>query len=71
MITENTSTSEIMDLGFSYLIEKLGVIGAERFISVVIRERADYTKWRQEYFGDVSSEDFQKAAVAYGKENPL
>lgn len=65
------STAEIMDAGMTCLIEKLGIVEAERFISILIREKADYTKWRRRYFDRVSSEDFHAAALSYGKENPL
>ncbi len=71
MTTNNTSANEIMDLGISYLIEKLGTVDTERFISIIIREKSDYTKWREKYFADVSSDEFHEAAVAYGKANPL
>ena len=71
MTMNNASTAEIMDMGISCLIENLGTIETERFISVLIREKSDYTKWRQQYFADVSSDDFHEAAVAYGKANPL
>ena len=67
----NVSTMEIMDMGINCLIEKLGIIDTERFISIIIREKSDYTKWRQHYFADVSSDEFHAAAVAYGKENPF
>ena len=65
------STAEIMDAGMTCLIEKLGIVEAERFISILIREKSDYTKWRRRYFKDVSSDDFHAAALSYGKENPL
>ena len=67
----NTSTAEIMDIGINYLVEKMGIVDAERFISVLSRERSDYTKWRQKYFSEISSDDFHKAAVEYGKNHPL
>lgn len=70
-LMNNASTAEIMDIGISCLIEKLGTIETERFISVLLREKSDYTKWRQRYFADVSSDEFHNAAVAYGKANPL
>ncbi|MCM1322129.1 MAG: hypothetical protein NC041_06390 [Bacteroides sp.] len=66
-----TSTNEIMEKGMECLLEKLGTVETEHFISVIIRERSDYTKWRQKYFDNVSSEDFQAAAIAYAKENPF
>ena len=71
MTTSNTSSNEIMDLGISCLIEKLGTVDTERFISTIIREKSDYTKWRARYFSDLSSDEFNEAAVAYGKANPL
>ena len=66
-----TSTAEIMDLGMNCLLEKLGTVETEHFISVILREKSDYTKWRQKYFDNVSSDDFQAAAVDYARNNPL
>ncbi len=66
-----STTAEIMDTGINYLIEKLGTVETERFISVIIRERSDYTKWRQKYFDNVTSEEFNNAAVLYAKEHPF
>ena len=34
-------------------------------------EVKEYSKWRRQYFDDVSSDDFHEAAVAYARENPL
>ena len=39
--------------------------------SLLSREKSDYTKWRQRYFADASSDEFHIAALSYGKENPL
>ena len=66
-----SSTAELLDSGMNCLIEKMGIIEAERFVSVLIREKSDYTKWRQQYFGGVSSDDFHAAALSYGKSHPL
>ena len=49
---------KILDIGMNCLIEKIGVIETERFISTLMRERADYTKWRQRYFAQVNSDEF-------------
>lgn len=65
------STAEIMDAGMNCLLEKLGVIETERFIATIIREKSDYTKWRRKYFEDISSEEFNREAEAYGKEHPF
>ena len=65
------STAEIINLGINCLIEKLGIIDTEKFISTIIREKSDYTKWRQKYFENITSENFQKLAVEYSKKKPL
>lgn len=44
------STSEIMNKGMKCLMEQMGIIEAERFISVIIRVKFDYTKWQRDYF---------------------
>lgn len=67
----SNSTVDIIDKGMSCLIEKLGVVETEQFISVIMREKFDYTKWQRRKFDNVSSEDFNQAAVAYGKEHPF
>lgn len=65
------SNIEIMNQGMSCLLEKLGTVGTEQFISVIMREKFDYTKWQQQRFDNVSSDEFQEAAIAYEKENPF
>ena len=71
MTTTNASTTDIMDIGINCLLKNLGAIETERFISVLLREKSDYTKWRQRYFAEVTSDEFHEAAVAYAKANPL
>lgn len=46
----NTTTSEIMRRGMECLTKQMGIVEAEQFISVIIREKFDYTKWQREYF---------------------
>ncbi|MCD8332479.1 MAG: hypothetical protein LUB63_08175 [Oscillospiraceae bacterium] len=43
-----TDSMEIMDKGISCLLEKLGIVETEHFVSVLIREKFDYTKWQRE-----------------------
>lgn len=64
------STTEIMNAGMQCLKEKLGVVDAERFISVIIREQFDYTKWQEQYFSGISDVDFNDRATKYANENP-
>ena len=37
----------LMKTGMKVLIEQLGNIDAERFISILLREPFDYTEWRK------------------------
>ena len=39
--------SEIEDFGFQALVDAFGEVYAERFITLVLREPQDYTKWRE------------------------
>lgn len=66
-----TSDIEIMNRGMNCLLEKLGVIETERFIAVISREKFDYTKWQRQRFHNMSSDEFNEAAVAYSRENPF
>ena len=66
-----TNTTDVMDRGLNCLLEQLGVIETERFISVIIREKFDYTKWRKDFFGDASVEEINEKAVAYSKAHPF
>ena len=67
MATNSMSSTELLDKGITCLIEKMGVIEAERFISIIIREKSDYTKWRQRYFENTDPDAFHDEAVEYGE----
>ena len=43
-----TANMELVAKGMDILVRELGIIEAERFISIIIRERFDYTKWQRE-----------------------
>ena len=40
--------------GMRVLAENLGIVEAERFITLVLRESFDYTDWQRSLYGDVS-----------------
>lgn len=65
------SDIEIMNRGIHCLLEKLGVVETERFIAVINKEKFDYTDWQREWFSNMSSDEFNEAAVAYSKNNPF
>lgn len=61
----------LMKTGMKVLIEYLGNIDAERFISVLLREPFDYTKWRSDNLcNGMTVEDISKEAMRiYGQES--
>ena len=44
-----TNTMEVIDRGIRCLSENMGIVDAEEFISVIIREQFDYTKWHRAF----------------------
>ena len=66
-----TNTVEIMNRGMECLTEKLGVVDAEHFISIIIREKFDYTKWQRQYFDAMEPGEFHKKALEYAKNHPF
>jgi hypothetical protein len=59
-----------MNDGINCLIERLGIIETEIFISQIIREPFDYTKWQREHYSGMSVSELNKKAVEYAKNNP-
>lgn len=46
--------AEIRSCGFQALMTALGTVEAERFITLMGRERIDYTEWRRNQWDDES-----------------
>lgn len=67
----DTATVDIMNRGMRTLVEHLGDVEAEQFISVIMRERFDYTKWQRQYFDNMSDREIMDAAVNYAKNHPF
>lgn len=70
MNTETITPPATIDLlmrGMKCLVNTLGIIDAEYFISAVRRERFDYTKWQREYFDNIDLETFVSDAANYAK----
>ena len=65
MITD----TEIKVTGIEALIAKLGVVEAERFISLIIREPFDYTKWQKELWKDKTIDQISKLAMINRKQD--
>ena len=55
--------------GMKVLINSLGPVEAERFISFIIREPFDYTEWQKDLFNNMSVKELSNNAMKeYKKE---
>lgn len=57
--------TEIKMAGFELLSNNLGMVEAERFITLILREKFDYTKWRENLFNGLSGEEISKRAMEF------
>jgi hypothetical protein len=53
----------LLDTGMDVLVEKLGLVDAERFVFLVNKEPFDYTKWRQNLFEGMTGREISTAAM--------
>jgi hypothetical protein len=65
MRTDTALRHEAMDA----LVQALGMVDAERFISMIKQDTFDYTEWRRELFKDMTIEEvYEEAAAHHEKE---
>ena len=58
------ATDALMSSGMKCLVDKLGIVEAEMFISVIREDTFDYTEWRQEYlWKDMSLDEILQLAA--------
>ena len=63
--------SELKAMGVDILFDKLGIVEAERFISILLRQPFDYTAWRQTAFGGESFQElYSHAAHEWNEKEP-
>jgi len=53
----------LLDTGMSILIEKLGLVEAERFVFLVNKEPFDYTKWQSTLYEGMSVREISAMAM--------
>ncbi len=56
------NTMELYNEGVSILTQHMGIVRAEQFISVLLREPFDYTKWHQSMADTMTKEKFSEIA---------
>ena len=66
-----TTAATIMNDGINCLVERLGIVETEIFISQIIREPLDYTKWQREHYAGMSVSELNKKAVKHSKNKPI
>ena len=49
--------------GMRVLVNNLGSVEAERFISLIIREPFDYTEWQRDLFNNMSVKELSNNAM--------
>ena len=69
--TADMSNMEILNEGVELLRNNFGDVKTELFISIISRERFDYTKWRRRFFGDKSVQEINADAIQYVNEHPF
>jgi len=50
--------------GMRVLAERLGIVEAERFITLVLREPFNYTDWQRNLYGNISVKELYDKVVA-------
>lgn len=56
----------ILNKGMECLMEHLGLVEAERFISLIQMDAFDYTEWRKDnLFKDMTADEVSEQAVKY------
>ncbi len=63
--------TEIKVKGMKALSNDLGLVEAERFVSLIQRDRFDYTKWRQDLFQGLSGDQISQMATEYMKKTEV
>ena len=62
------SDTILLNTGMKALIDKLGNVNAEKFITLIIKEPFDYTKWHSKlYEGMTIDEISDRAMLIYNK----
>ena len=71
-MTDTKITDTVLRVeGMRKLNEWFGLVNAERFITLIIREPFDYTEWQQDLYEDMSIVEIcQKADELWKKTHP-
>lgn len=62
---EIKTDSAVKKEGMDALFDKLGMVDAERFITLVIKEPFDYTLWQKDLYNNLDVDTLGKMAYEY------
>ena len=65
-----STDTEVRIRGLRALVEALGTVEAERFITLILREPFDYTQWQRQLWTERSVAELSKAAMAMRSASP-
>jgi hypothetical protein len=65
-----STDTELRIRGLHALVEALGPVEAERFITLMLREPFDYTSWQRQLWIEKSVDELRKAAMAWRRAAP-
>ena len=65
-----STDTEVRVRGFSALVEALGPVEAERFITLLLREPFDYTQWQRTLWAEQGVHDLSRAAMNLRRTSP-
>ena len=63
------SDTVLRNEGMEILVNKLGLVDAERFIMLIQKEPFDYTKWQENLFESLTIEEISKRAAEHRKKS--
>ena len=63
-----TNDMLIRSEGMRILVDNLGLVDAEKFITLILRDNFDYTKWQRNLYGDMIIEELATKARIYRQE---
>ena len=65
-LMNDANSTVLLNRGMECLTEHLGLVDAERFVSLISSESFDYSEWRREnLFQDMTVEEISHAAMQY------
>jgi hypothetical protein len=65
-----STDTEVRLRGLRALVEALGTVEAERFITLILREPFDYTQWQRQLWAEKSVDELSQAAMGMRRTSP-